>query len=143
MLFPLPKPCLLSLNLLREPLPQLLLLFLELRVVQFLHLRFTELPRLHLLLPIVLVVGVLRGADEIQHVRPDEERAELAEITVVLVLNYYCYYYYLVRTDFNGVVKKEGRTFSYAPEVFTALDDPAIMCSDILSGTNDGEWDGV
>jgi hypothetical protein len=90
MLFPLPKPRLLSLDLLREPLPQLLLLLLELRVIQLLHLWLAELPRLHLLLPVVLVVGVLRCADEVQHVRPDEERAELAEITVILVLNYQC-----------------------------------------------------
>jgi len=87
MLFPLPKPRLLRLDLLCKPLPQLLFLFLELRVVQLLHLRLTELARLHLLLPVILVVRVLTRRDKVQHVCPDQQRPQLLEVAMILVLD--------------------------------------------------------
>jgi hypothetical protein len=67
MLFPLSEPSLLGLDLLSESLPQLLLLFLELGVLQLLHLGFVEFTRLHLLLTVALVVGLLGRRNQIQH----------------------------------------------------------------------------
>ena len=60
MLLPLPEPSLFGLDLLSEPPPELLLFLLELGVVEFLDLRLPELPRLHLLLTVILVVRILR-----------------------------------------------------------------------------------
>ena len=88
MLFPVPKPGLFLLDLLRESLPQLLLLLLELRVVEFLHLSFAKLARFHLLLAVVLVMQLFRGRDEVKHMSADQKGAELLEVTVVLVLNW-------------------------------------------------------
>ena len=65
-----------------------LLLFLELGVVQLLHLRLARLACLHLHLPVVLVVRLLGRADEVQHVRADEEGPKLAEVAMVLVLDW-------------------------------------------------------
>lgn len=72
MLLPLPKSRLLRLHLLREPLPQLLLLLLELGIVQLLHLGLTKLACFHLLLPVILIVRVLACRDQVQHVSPDQ-----------------------------------------------------------------------
>jgi hypothetical protein len=47
-----------------------------------------KLPRLHLLLPVVLVVLVLARVDQVEHVGAEEERAKLLEVAVVLVLDY-------------------------------------------------------
>ena len=59
MLLPLPEARLLRLDLFREPLPESLLFLLELGVVEFLDLGFTEFTCLHLLLSVVLVVELL------------------------------------------------------------------------------------
>lgn len=87
MLLPLPEAGLLRLDLLREALPELLLFLLELGVVELLDLAFAILARLHLLLAVVLVVRLFGGGDKVQHVGADEERAQLAEIAVVLILD--------------------------------------------------------
>ena len=87
MLLPLAETGLLGLDLLREALAQRLFLLLELRVIELLNLALAKLARLHLLLAVVLVVELLRGRDEIEHVRANEQRAQLAEIAVILVLN--------------------------------------------------------
>lgn len=87
MLLPLPEASLLRLDLLREPLAQLLFLLLELGVVELLDLGLAKLPRLHLLLTVVLIVGLFRRRDKVQHVRANQKRAELLKVTVVLVLN--------------------------------------------------------
>lgn len=120
MLLPLPEPRLLRLHLLRKLLPQRLLLLLELRVIQLLHLRLSELPRLHLLLPVVLVVQLLRRRDQVQHVRPDQQRPQLLEVAVVLVLD-----------------------FSHTPDVLTALDGAPVGGPDVLGRADDGEGDGI
>ena len=86
-LLPLPEPALLRLDLLREPLPERLLLLLELGVLELARLLLAKLARLHLRLPVVLVVELLRGRDEVQHVRADQEGPQLPEVAVVLVLN--------------------------------------------------------
>lgn len=86
-LLPLPEADLLRLDLLREALAECLLLFLELRIVDLLDLRLAELARLHLLLPVVLVVELLCGRDQVKHVCADEQRAELAEVAVRVVLD--------------------------------------------------------
>lgn len=86
-LFPLAEPRLLRLDLLGEPLPERLLLLLELGVLELARLLLTELARLHLRLPVVLVVQVLRRRDEVEHVRADKQRPQLPEVAVVLVLN--------------------------------------------------------
>ena len=72
-LFPLPEPRFLRLDLLGELLPQLLLLLLELGVVGLLDLRVSEFARLHLCLPVVLVVQFLGSGDEIQDMCADKE----------------------------------------------------------------------
>lgn len=87
MLLPLPESCLLSLDLLSEPLPELLFLLFELGVVQFLDLGFPELACLHLLLAVILVMQLLARRNEVQHVGADQQRPQLLEVTVVLILN--------------------------------------------------------
>lgn len=87
MLLPLPETGLLGLDLFGESLAQLFFLLLELGVVQLLHLWFTEFTRFHLLLTVILIVGVFRRRDEIQHMRSDKQGTELLEVTMVLVLN--------------------------------------------------------
>ncbi len=59
-LLPLPEARLLRLDLLREPLAERLLLLLELRVLELARLLLPEFARLHLRLPVVLVVQVRR-----------------------------------------------------------------------------------
>ena len=86
-LLPLPEPRFLGLHLFRDPLPKRLLLLLELGVLELARLLLPKLAHLHLRLPVVLVVQFFRRGDQVQHVRPDEQRAQLAEITVVLVLD--------------------------------------------------------
>lgn len=88
MLFPLPEAGLLGLDLLGELLPELLLLLLELGVVELLDLGLAELARLHLCLPVVLVVELLRRRDEVEHVCTDQKRAQLLEVAVILVFDY-------------------------------------------------------
>lgn len=116
LLLPLSETALLDLDLLGEPLAQVLLLFLELGVVQLAGPGLAKLAGLHLLGTIGLVVGLLGGVDEIQHVGADQDRTELLEVTVVLVLHL-------------------GDT----PGILTTLDDTAIVGLDVLLGTNDGE----
>ena len=86
-LFPLPEAGLLGLDLLGEPPAELFLLLLELWVVELLHLALAVLARLHLLLAVVLIVALLSSRDEVEHECPDEQRAQLAEVAVILVLH--------------------------------------------------------
>lgn len=86
-LLPLPETRLFSLDLLGEALPELLFLLLELGVVQLLDLGLAELPGLHLLLTVVLVVQILRRGDEVKHVGTNQQRAQLLEVAVVLILD--------------------------------------------------------
>ena len=88
MLLPLSESRFLRLDLLRELLPELLFLFLELGVVQLLDFGFAKLPCLHLLLTIVLVVKLLTCRDEVQHVCANQKGAKLLEIAMVLILDY-------------------------------------------------------
>ena len=57
-LFPLPEPGLLGLDLFGEAFAKSFLLFFEFGIIRFLYSRFAELPGLHLLLTIVFVVDV-------------------------------------------------------------------------------------
>ena len=120
MLFPLSETGLLGLDLLGEALPELFLFLLEFGVVHLLDLWLSKLPRLHLLLSVVLVVELFGRRDQVQHVRPDEKRAQLAEITVVLVLDL-------------------GNT----PKVLATLDDTPVGGLDVLSRADDGKRHGV
>ena len=88
MLFPLPEASLFSLDLLGKPPAELFLLLLELGVIKLLHLPFAILARLHLLLAVILVVTLLSSRDKVEHEGADEQRAQLAEVTVILVLHY-------------------------------------------------------
>jgi hypothetical protein len=119
LLLPLSEALLLDLDLLGEPLAESLLLLLELGVVQLSRASLAKLPCLHLLGAVGLVVVLLGGVDEIEHVGADEDGAELLEVAVLLVLN-----------------------FGNAPGVLAALDGPAIGRLDVLLGANDGEWHG-
>ena len=86
-LLPLPEPRLFGFHLFREALAERLFLFFELGVFEFAWLLLPARTHLHLRLSVVLVMHLLRGGDEVQHVRTDEQRAQLAEVAVVLVLN--------------------------------------------------------
>lgn len=87
MLFPLPEPRLLGLDLLGEPPAKLFLFFLELGVVELLDLALTILASFHLLLAVVLIVTLLGSGNEVEHECANEQRAQLAEVAVVLVLH--------------------------------------------------------
>lgn len=109
LLLPLAEALLLDLDLLRESLAQSLLFLLELGVVELLGTGLAELAGLHLLRAVRLVVELLCCVDEIQHVSADQDRPELLEVAVVLVLDL-------------------GNT----PRVLAALNDAAVAGLDIL-----------
>ena len=115
-LLPLAETGLLGLDLLREALAQRLFLLLELRVIELLNLALTKLARLHLLLAVVLVVDLLGRGDEVEHERADQQRAQLLEVAVRLVLD-----------------------LGHAPEVLAALDDAAVGRLDVLGRADDAE----
>lgn len=73
LLLPLSEPLLLDLDLLGEALPEGLLLLLELGVVKLPWAGLAELARLHLLSAVGLVVKLLGGVDEVEHVGADED----------------------------------------------------------------------
>jgi hypothetical protein len=116
LLLPLSETALLDLDLLGEPLAQVLFLLLELGVVQLAGSCLAELAGLHLLGAVGFVVGLLGSVNKIQHVGADQDGTELLEIAVVLVLNL-------------------GNT----PGILATLNDTAIVGLDILLRTNDGE----
>lgn len=120
LLLPLTETLLLDLDLLGETLSKCLLLFLELGVVELSGTGLAKLSRLHLLSAVGLVVQLLGGVDKVEHVSSDQDRSELLEVTVVLVLDL-------------------GNT----PRVLATLDNTSIAGLDILLGTNDGEGNGV
>lgn len=119
LLLPLPEALLLDLDLLGEPLAEGLLLLLELGVVELSGAGLAELAGLHLLCPVCLVVQLLGGVDQVEHVRSDEDGAELLEVAVVLVLD-----------------------LSNTPRVLTALDDAAIASLNILLRPDNSERNG-
>lgn len=116
LLLPLPETLLFHLDLLREPLPELLFLLLELGVIQLPRPRLAELACLHLLCAVYLVVRLLGRVDEVEHVCADEDGAKFLEVAVVLVFD-----------------------LGDAPGVLTALDGAAIGGADVALATDDGE----
>lgn len=120
LLLPLAETLLLDLDLLGKALSESLFLLLELGVVELAGTSLAELAGLHLLGAVGLVVQLLGGVDKVEHVCSDQDRSELLEVAVVLVLNL-------------------GDT----PRVLATLDDAAITGLDILLGTNNGEGHGV
>lgn len=119
LLLPLAEALLLDLDLLGEALAQGLLFLLELGVVELAWPGLAELAGLHLLGTVGLVVRFFGGVNEVEHVGADQDRAELLEIAVVLVLHL-------------------GNT----PGVLTTLDNTAVVGLDVLLGTDDGERHG-
>lgn len=119
LLLPLSEALLLDLDLLGEALSESLLLLLELGVVELSGSGLAELASLHLLGAVGLVVQLLSGVDEVEHVSSDQDGAELLEVAVVLVLNL-------------------GNT----PRVLATLDDAAVASLDVLLGTDDRERHG-
>ena len=119
LLLPLAETLLLDLDLLGEALAQVLFLLLELGVVQLAWAGLAELAGLHLLGTVGLVVRLLGGVDEVEHVSADQDGTELLEVAVVLVLN-----------------------LSNTPGVLTTLDNTAVVGLDVLLGTNHGERHG-
>ena len=109
LLLPLPEALLLDLDLLGEALAESLFLLLELGVVQLPGTGLAKLASLHLLGAVRFVVKLLGGVDEIQHVGADEDRSELLEVAVILVLD-----------------------LSNTPRVLTTLDDAAVTGLDVL-----------
>ena len=69
MLFPLPEPRLLALDLLSEAFTKGFFFLFEFGIIRFLHSGFTEFPSFHLLLTVVLVVDVFSRRDQVEHVR--------------------------------------------------------------------------
>lgn len=120
LLLPLSEALLLDLDLLSESLSESLLLLLELGVVELAGTGLAKLAGLHLLGAVSLVMQLLGGVDKVEHVCSDQNRAELLEVAVVLVLNL-------------------GDT----PRVLATLNDAAITSLDILLGTDNGERHGV
>ena len=119
LLLPRPESLFLDLDLFRKPLPQRLLLFLELGVVELPRPRLAKLPRLHLLRTVCLVVVLLGRVDEVEHVRSDEDGAELLEVAVLLVLH-----------------------LGHTPGILTTFDGAAVAGLDISFGANDAEGHG-
>lgn len=120
LLLPLSETLLLDLDLLGEALSEGLLLLLELGVVELSGTGLAEFAGLHLLRTVGLVVQLLGGVDEVEHVCSDQDGAELLEIAVVLVLD-----------------------LSNTPRVLATLNNAAITSLDILLGANHSEGHGV
>ena len=116
LLLPLPEPLLLNLDLLREPLAQLLFLLLELGIIQLPRPRLAKLPRLHLLCTVGFVVVLFGRVDEIKHVRADENGAQFLEVAVVFVLD-----------------------FCNTPGVLSAFDGAAVGSGDVALAADDGK----
>lgn len=116
LLFPLSEALLLDLDLLSESLSQSLLLFLELGVVELPGSSLAEFASLHLLCSVGLIVKLLSGVDKVEHVGADQDRSQLLEVAVVLVLD-----------------------LSNTPRVLTALDDAAIASLDVLLRADNGK----
>ncbi|KAG9766064.1 cdc12 like protein, partial [Aureobasidium melanogenum] len=119
LLFPATEALLLNLDLLCETFAQSLFLLLKLGVIKLAWPGFAELASLHLLCTVGLVVVLLCGVDQVEHVCADQHSAKLLEVAMFLVLD-----------------------FSDTPSVLSALDAAAIGSGDILLGTNDGERHG-
>jgi hypothetical protein len=119
LLLPLSESVLLNLDLLGESLSERLFFLLELRVVQLSWSGLAELSGLHLLCSVCLVVCLLGGVNEIEHVSSDEDRSQLLEVAVIVILD-----------------------FGNTPAVLATLYDAAIAGLDILLRTNDGKWHG-
>lgn len=116
LLLPLSEPLFLDLDLLCESLSQRLLFLLEFGVVQLSWSSLAELSGLHLLCSVCLVVSLFGGVDEIKHVGSDQDRSQVLEVAVVLVLD-----------------------FRDTPRVLSALHDATVGRLDILLAANDGE----
>lgn len=116
----MPETLLLHLDLLSEALAESLLLFLELGVVKLPWTSLAKLSCLHLLCTVCFVMVLLGRVDEVEHVSPDENSAELLEVAVLLVLD-----------------------FGDTPGVLTTLDGAAIVSLNILLGANDGKWHSI
>ena len=87
MLFPLPEPGLLALDLLGETFAKGFLFLFEFGIIRLLHPGFAELPGLHLLLAVVFIVDIFGCRDQVKHVRANQARPQLSEIAVILVFN--------------------------------------------------------
>jgi len=118
-LLPLAEPLLLHLDLLCETLPQGFLFFLEFGVVQLPGSGLAKFPRLHLLCTVRLVVLLLGGVDEVEHVGANKNRTQLLEVAVVLILD-----------------------LSNTPSVLTTLNDTVVVGLDIFLGSNHGVGHG-
>jgi hypothetical protein len=116
LLLPLSEPLFLDLDLLGESLSKCLLFLLEFRVVQLSWSCLAKFSSLHLLCSVCLVVSLFRSVDEIKHVCSDQDRSQVLEVAVVLVLD-----------------------FRNTPRVLSAFHDAAVGRLDILLAADDGE----
>jgi len=119
LLLPGTEALLLNLDLLCETLAQSLFLLLKLGVIKLAWPGFAKLARLHLLCAVGLVVVLLCGVDQVEHVGADQYSAQLLEVAVLLVLD-----------------------LGHTPGVLSTLDAATVGSSDILLGTDDGERHG-
>lgn len=117
LLLPLSESLLLDLNLLGEALAESFFLLLILGVIQLAGTGLPELPGLHLLSAVRLIVKLLGGVDQVEHVRTDENRSQLLEVAVVLVLD-----------------------LSNTPRVLTTLHDAAVASLDVLLRADNRKW---
>lgn len=116
LLLPLSESLFFNLDLLGETLAEVLFFLLELGVIQLAWSSFAEFPCLHLLGTVCLVMRLLSGVDEVEHVGTDEDRSELLEVAVVFILD-----------------------FGDTPGVLTTLNDLAFVVLDVFLGANDSE----
>lgn len=86
-LFPLPEPRFLQLDLLGELLAQVFFLFFVFWIVELAHFGLAVLACFHLSLAVRLVVLLFGGVDEIEHMCADQKRAELLEVAMLLVFD--------------------------------------------------------
>lgn len=120
LLLPLSETLLLNLDLLSEALAKRLLLLLELGVVQPPRTSLADLPCLHLLCPVCLVMVLLGGVDQVQHMSSNQDGAELLEVTMLLVFN-----------------------LSNTPSILSALDGSAVVGLNVLLRSDDREGHGI
>jgi len=108
-LFPGTESLLFHLDLLGKSLAEGLFFLLELGVVKLPWSCLAKLASLHLLSTVGLIVCLLGCVNEVEHMCSDQDRSELLEVAVVLILD-----------------------FSHTPGVLSALDDAAIGGLDVL-----------
>ena len=118
-LLPLTEAAFLELDLVRKLAAERLFFLLEAWVFKPLDAWLAVLARLHLCLAVVFVVEVLGVGNQVEHVRSDQEGAQLFKVAVVLVFD-----------------------LGHTPKIFTATDDASIVRAHVLGAADNAERHG-